>query len=283
MLKKRPRLSVLDQIIYWFLLAMIVGFLVAYFALYGGLRSKIAFSDEQVIASNWGVGAPWSMLPWMTTLCITLLSWLLAYMSRKPIFGLRNFDYRKSGWPPVYPLFMKNKPEVSVSKSKKKEQKVIAMIMVAALVISWLPFPLSVYGRHCLRSDGSIVQYNMLNKEIRQVSLDEIHSVVIETHRSTRGHYGGGVYGVRIVFVTESGRDYYTQWEFRDDVETDTAYWLTAMIQLKNCYDPDIVQVSGIENLARVIDDQKLSPPKVTLLYELFELHSFANIPDAKP
>ena len=187
---KMPPLSFVDKTIYWFLFLLLCG---AYIVLLFGplyLRHRIAFADRSVAAVEDNISIFWLGVPWMTFFLMTFIPWMQAYQDRKPIFGKRNFKYGPPAWPKVYPLFMKNKPYVFESERKKKERKQIAIVLLVVLLISFIPLPWSLYGRDCLRHDGSIVQYNMFNKEVRNFSSEEITNVKIETYRYSTGKGG---------------------------------------------------------------------------------------------
>ena len=267
-----PPLSFLDKLIYWMILFVLCA---AYIVLLLGplqLRHKIAFADEAVIAVEDNISTWWLAVPWLTFFLMTLILWVRPYEARKPIFGRRNFKYGPPAWPKVYPLFMKNKPHVFVSERKRKERKQIAAMLLVVLLVSFIPFPWSLYGRDCLQSDGSIVQYNMFNSEVREFSSGEVESIKIETFRYSTGKYvTTSHWGVRMVFVTDSGRKYtFDQREFRTNTPGDYRYWLSAMLRVKRRYDPGIIRYEDVEDLELVIEDKNLSEKEAEMLYQLF-------------
>ena len=271
-LHKMPPLSFVDKLIYWTVLALLC---VAYFCLLFGplyLRHIIAFSDTTVIAAEDHVSLMWLIVPWMTFFLMTFILWLQPYQDRKPIFGRRNFKYGPPAWPKVYPLFMKNKPYVWVSERKKKERKQIAVILLVVLLASFIPFPWSLYGRDCLFYDGSIVQYNMFNRQTHEFTSGEIADIEIETFRYSTGRYNTKQHwGVRMVCKTESGKKYtFDHRDFRSDAQSETIYWLDWMLKVKNYYDPGVIHYSGWEDLDRVIANRNLNREEVELLYQLF-------------
>lgn len=269
---KMPPLSFVDKAIYWFIFLLLCGANIV--LLFGPLhlRHMIAFADESVAAAEDNISTYWLVVPWMTFFLMTFILWVQAYQNRKPIFGKRNFKYGPPAWPKEYPLFMKNKPYVFVSERKKKERKQVAALLLVVLLISFIPLPWSLYGRDCLRYNGSIVQYNMFNKEIHNYSSWEIEKIKIETFRySTGKRYKTRHWGVRMVFITNNGKKYaFDQREFRDDVESDSLYWLVAMLNIKQRYDPHIFSYEGVDDLERVIANKKLSAEETQLLYTLF-------------
>jgi len=266
-----PPLSFWDEVIYWLVFMLLIALIFSMFLGTVILRSRIAFRDEMVIASEDNISLLWSLIPMITVFLIMFTPWVIAYQDRKPIFGLRNFKYGPPEWPKVYPLFMKKKPSVYASDRKKKGRVYVAVILLVVLLISFIPYPLSLFGRDCLRSDGSIVQYNMFNSRTRVFRSGDIKSVEMEAHRYTTGKSGKEHWGVRMAFVTDDGRRYcFEHSEFRDDVKGDIQYWLAAMLQVKSRYDPGIFTYGGMENLEKVVLDKNLTDVEIQILYQLF-------------
>lgn len=267
-----PPLSFVDKVIYGLIMLVLVG---AYIGLLLGtfaLRNQIAFREEMVVAVEENGSMLWLLVPWMTFFLMTFILWLLAAQGKKPIFGLRNFQYGPPKWRKEYPLFMKNKPPVYVSERKKKERRQIAILLLVVLLVSFIPYPWSLYGRDCLYSNGSIVQYNMFNGAQWEFASGEIASVEVEAYRYTTGRYATKRHwGVRMTFTTDSGRKYtFNHTMFRTDRPADAPYWLTAMLQVKGRYDPGIITYSGVTDLQAVVTDRKLTGQQIELLYQLF-------------
>lgn len=269
---RMPPLSFVDKITYWFLFLLLWG---AYLTLMLGplhLRRLIAFSDEFVAAAEDNISILWLGVPWMTFFLMTFILSIRPYQDRKPIFGKRNFKYGPPAWPKVYPLFMKNKPYVFVSEQKKKNQKKIATLLLTVLLISFIPLPWSLYGRDCLHNDGSIVQYNMFNQQVHHYSSGEIEEIKIETYGYRTGkYYISRHWSVRMVFITNSGKKYtFEQREFRDGIKSSSRYWLEAMANIKQRYNPQILSYEGVDELDRIAVSKNLSSEETQQLYQLF-------------
>ncbi len=267
-LHRMPPLSFVDKLIYWFLMLLLC---CIYFAMLIGdliLRDKIAFQDPTVVAKYDHASLLWLLVPWMTFFFMTLVLWLLPYQARKPIFGLRNFKYGPPAYPKVYPLFMKNKPQVYVSERKKKEKRGIALLLVVILLVSFIPLPWSLYGRTCLHSDGGIVRHNMFNQVTKEFSASDIESVEIEAYLAKQGK-GPRIWTVRMIFTTESGRSFHFALR---DFRGNATEILSAMLQVKSCYHPSIITYSGAENVSLVIGDRTFNAEEKMMLYELFNL-----------
>ena len=270
--RKMPPLTFVDKLIYW---AVFVLQCAACFGLLLGhinLRRRIAFSDTAVIAVDENASTWWIIVPWMTFFLMTFVLWVQPYQKRIPIFGRRNFRYGPPAWPAVYPLFMKNKPQAWVSERKKKERKRLAVFLLLVLLISFIPFPWSLYGRDCLCDDGSIVQYNMFNGQTHAFSSGDIADIEIDTFPYSNGRYNSKQHwGVRMVFKTDSGKEYtFEHRDFRSDTNDETSCWLTWMLTVKKRYDPGIIHYDGSENLDQVIADRNLSQEEVPILHQLF-------------
>ena len=267
-----PPLSFVDKLIYWtiFLLLAAAYLLLLFGPIY--LRDRIAFSEETVLAAEDHVSSLWMIVPGMTFFLMTFLLWNQPYQDRKPIFGLKNFKYGPPAWPKVYPLFMKNKPYVWVSERKKKERKQIAVILLAVLLVSFVPFPWALYGRDCLLHDGGIVEYSMFNNRTEEFASGDIAQIQIEAYRySTGTRHRTTHWGVRMVFRTDSGEKYiFDHRDFRNDTESEICYWLEAMLAVKGRYDAGIIRYEGLDDLSRVIYDRNLNPAETEILYRLF-------------
>ena len=232
------------------------------------LRDKIAFQDATVVAKYDHASLLWLLVPWMTFFLITLVLWLQPYQDRKPIFGLRNFKYGPPAYPKVYPLFMKNKPPVYISERKKKEKRGVALLLLIILLVSFIPYPWSLYGRSCLHSDGSIVRHNMFNRVTKEFSDHDIASLEIEAFHTKQGK-GRPIWTVRMKFTTESGRNFhFTLRDFRGNATE----ILSAMLQVKSCYHPSIITYSGAEHIGNVLADRTFNTEERLMLYELFNL-----------
>ena len=158
-----PRLSFVDKLIYWTIMLFFIACYIALVVIPLLMRDAVAFADETVMAKTDHASSFWFFPGWLTFFLMTFIIWTNLYQNRKPIFGLRNFKYGPPAWPRIYPLFMKNKPKVWVSERAKKERKQRAVLLVIVLLISFISYPWSIYGRDCLQHDGGVKEYNMFN------------------------------------------------------------------------------------------------------------------------
>lgn len=266
---KMPPLSFLDKTIYWSIFLLLCA---AYVALLFGplqLRHRIAFSDEAVIAAADHFSAWWLGIPWLTFFLMTFILWLQPYQNRTPIFGKRNFKYGPPAWPKVYPLFMKNKPPVWVSENKKKERRSFAIFLLVVLLVSFIPLSWSLYGRDCLRYDGSIVQYNMFNRQVEEFSPGDIEEVTVDMFRySTGKHIRTTHWGVQLIMRTDSGKKY--SFDHREFDNDGSRRYLPEMVKVISRYDPAIIRYEDAENLHKFIADKDLNQEELQLLYQLF-------------
>ena len=271
-LHRMPKLSLLDQIVYWSGLILLCA---TYFALSFIpviLRNRIAFSDDAVVAVSEHASVIWAVLPCLTFFMVTFIPWTVFYGDRRPIFGLKNFKYGPPAWPKIYPLFMKNKPYVWGSERKQKEKKHTILILVILLLISFIPFPWSIYGRDCLMADGSIRQYSMFNNRKDDFSIHEIDNVEFSTYTYFTGKYNRTIHwDVQVTLEVSSGAKYtFQSKDFRRD--HGSRFWLTEMLRLKNLFDPSMILYRQTEDLKQVVWDYELSNEEELLLYQLFDL-----------
>lgn len=270
-----PKLSAVDQLIYWSIFGVLcvlwfgLGFLPIV------LGRRIAFADEMVIAYQEHASQLWMLVPWMTFFLMTFLLWHTPHEARQPIFGRKNFQYGPPAWPRVYPLFMKDKPKYWVSPKQQQNKKTMAVVLVIVLLLSFIPLPWSFYGRDCLHSDGSIHRYNMFNVQTREYDTSEIESVQFEIYHHRKGtrYSSRWVWDVGVELVTESGKTYFfSNEEFRYGKDSDVLFWLPAMLQLQAQFPPSILSFSGTEYLEEVIGEYDLTPREIGLLRQLFGL-----------
>ena len=270
-----PRLSVVDLIIYWILfllmaflwMSMVVGPLL--------LRRQISFADEMVVAVEERASYLWMIIPFFAIFIITFILWVTAYVSRQPIFGLRNFKYGPPAWPKVYPVFMKNKPYVWVSQNEKRSQKHKAYILAIVLLVSMIPLPLSICGRECLMADGSVRRYNSFNRIVDEHPAEQIENVVIAADLYSTGKYSSYHWGVDMTLTTSNGQEYYFDHRsFHNSSEKENAFWLSEMLKLKSQYWNSVISYEDIQHIDKVIYDRHLTEQEAQMLYQLFEISS---------
>lgn len=268
-----PRLSPLDKLIYRIMMMLLIAVYFLSLFIPFHLRELISFRDDTVIAATSGGDILLILIPWITFFLMTFLLWLQAYQDRRPIFGIRNFKYGPPAWPKIYPLFMKNKPRVYISPRAKKQRRSLAIFLVTVLLVSFLFFPLALYGREVLHYDGSITEYSPFNRITHAFYSGECAEIQIGTYRYSAGKYNTTVnWGVKMTFIMENGRKYvFDHRDFRRDTQTDICYWLTAMLNIKGRHRPEIISYHGTDKLDRVISNRNLSEAEQALLYQLFQ------------
>lgn len=267
---KMPPLSFVDKLIYWGIFAVLCA---AYVALMFGplqLRHVIAFSDEAVIAAADHFSVFWLGVPWLTFFLMTFILWLQPYQNRTPIFGKKGFKYGPPAWPKVYPLFMKNKPPVWVSENKKKQRKSFAIFLLVVLLVSFLFLPLSLYGRDCLRYDGSIVEYDMFGRQVEEFSPGDIEEVTVDLFRYDTGgkYHKSHHWGVQLKLRTRGGERY--TFDHREFDNGGARLYLTQMVNVVSRYDPSVIRYEDVDKLDNLVWDKDLSDEETHLLYQLF-------------
>jgi hypothetical protein len=268
-----PRLSLVDKLIYWIIMLVLICLYFLLILVPINLRDLIAFRDDTVIAATGDASLLLVLIPFMTFFLMTFILWEQAYQDRRPIFGIRNFKYGPPAWPKIYPLFMKKKPRVYVSPRARKQRRALAVLLAFILLVSFLPFPLALYGRTVLHHDGSITEYSPFNRIYHAFYSGECTEVRIGTYRYSNGKSNPTTHwGVKMTFIMENGRKYvFDHRDFRRDTQTDICYWLTAMLNIKGRHRPEIISYHGTDKLDRVISNRNLSEAEQALLYQLFQ------------
>ncbi len=268
-----PKLSFVDKLIYWSIFAILCVAWALVAALPMLLSSDIAFQDETVIASHYRATILWALISWMTFFLMTFIFWVTPYQNRHPLFGRRDIKYGPPYTPKIYPLFRRGNPHVWVSERTKRNRKMTALILLAVLIISFIPYPWAFYGRNSLHYDGSISRYNVFNTRTEEFSSGQIASVEFTTYRyDTGGRYSTHWnWSIKVIMMTDSGEEYQFQAaHFRKDQgEHD---WLQEMAALKRRFDPSIISYGELEDLDKVISDRELNEREIELLYQLFGL-----------
>lgn len=262
---KMPKLSFVDKLIYGVLCVLLVAVSGLIIAIPLIFRNRIAFADPLMVAAVARGGIYWMLVPFVTFLTMGASILGIAHGGRYPIFGRRDIQYGSPKYPKVYPLFMKNKPKVWVSENAKKSKKTIAVVLVVILLLSFVPYPLSFYGRDCLYRDGSIGQYNAFNVKTRSFLPRDITAVKIKTTRSSSRRGVSDHYGVTVTLTANVGESYSFG---AGDFESND--WLSQMLALKCRYDSHIITYETEYPLESVIREYNLSEEETALLYQLF-------------
>lgn len=284
--KRMPPLSLLDRAIYLvlMLLAIMLDFGILFLTFY--LRKWVAFSAPHVLAASEDAGLLWSLIPVIVPMLVAFIWSSYHYEERKPIFGKRGIKYGPPQYPPVYPVFMKNKPPVWVSENQKRSRKLGRNALLILIAVSLLPFPLSLSGRNSLQTDGSIVEYGVFNQEKERYERDEVKEVEFSLIPDTRsGHYGtdwGWIirliqrleppeYAVCVTIKTDDGEQFvFRSGDFCNWGEGERTDWLEDMLYLKSLYPPERIVCVDLHLLDYAASDEDLSRQERELLYALF-------------
>ena len=263
---KMPPLSLLDQGIY--LALSILGVFFCGFLFFGRLilRDRIAFADPQVVANGDGMGGVW-FLPLLTYAAMEyFVSPQQKAQARQPLFGKKGVKYGPPQWPPVYPRFSRDypKPERTARLSVRLVSWLLAQLLPLVLLLL-LALP-SVCSRTCLNTDGSIRVYNAFNRETEFHAAEQMEAVSISTNSSRHGPKNTNVtWTIRLTLTDETGDAHFFYYR-------DMRGGLSNLIQIKSCYDPEIIQIRGTGQLDKVIEEYHFNEEECQLLYQLFEV-----------
>ena len=112
----------------------------------------------------------------------------------------------------------------------------------------------------------------MLNNVAHSFTSEEIEVVTIKAYRyRTKSDPKFWSYGVQIVLITDTGKEYtFNAWEFRDHEKNGALTWLLSMEDIKQHYDQEILRYEGVNYLDDVVADKALTNEEAQLLYRLF-------------
>lgn len=219
---------------------------------------------------------------WCLCLCLWFLCFFLSigeslYRKRIPLFGDREINYGPPQYPPIYPLFMRDKPYHYVSPKKlakkRKRTTIVCVVWISTFVLSIFMLIPAVFARQCLYTDGSISTYNMFNSQTCNYRINDIESVHLDVSTLTSKQNRYRQYHVEMVIKTDDGEEYvFNEFSF-DDVDCDNGYsdQYANMLRIKELYG-QLVTIKGIDLLPKVIKTQELSADEIALLYQLFEV-----------
>ena len=270
---KMPPLSLLDKTIYGMI--ALLGFVFAFLAMLmvGLYRGFWVFSDEQVVACE-GSLSMYLAFPFMIYLLVTMGAlYERGTFGRIPIFGKRGMKYGPPNWPPVYPIFMKNKPYRWVSENTKEMRKLSIKIWVIGFVICLALYSLSFFGRTCLMEDGRILQYNAFNMVTEEYLPGQMESVTFDTCKLSGTHstrrlwiFHDSIWACEVRVTASDGATYsFSQRDFEDQWEA-----LDELVQIKAQYPTEILRFEGMEHLERVAADHDYTEEERQILYALY-------------
>ena len=272
-----PRLSAVDKLIYFACFLIWAAAVAVFFLSPYCLRHVIAFSDDAVEASAETAGILWPLVSWFIFTFSTLALWAIPLGNRRPIFGIKNYQYGPPELPKIYPLFMKNKPPVWKSEREKRLRKTKALILLVVIMIGLLLFPLGLFSRESLCADGGIVLYNVFNSQTDRFTTEDVVGleIAVDWHWNRARHnrwWNTRDWDIRMTFEMADGETYtFDQAHFRRDVPSENRYWLEAMLEIKQRFDARIIRYDRTEDLHRVIDEHDLNPKERDLLFQLFD------------
>lgn len=261
-----PPLSLLDRCVYWLLFLLLICLIFGLLLLFVWLRRRILLAEPQVVAEKGHGSGFWAAPFFLVLLTMGMTWWSAGYTKRKPLFGRKGVHYGPPDNPNVYPIFGKQRQPAG--ENQRKKRRAGAFLCLAALLLSALLLPLSIYGRDCLYADGTIVEYNMFNVQRAswQLSALEISVCDLRAYPAV-----GHSYGVRVTLETTGGaRHRFTCADFRQGTEQGVSLWLLDMLALRAQAPMDRIRVQGTELLSQVIADRNLSEAEAALLYQLF-------------
>jgi len=258
---KMPPLSRLDTCLYVVMIVAAVFLIFLFIYLYVAALARIPYYfTPEALGIEHSDASALLILPLVLYAGINFARFIDAFHSRRPIFGLRGFQYGPPQWPAVYPLFSSQRPQ----QKGGHRQWILPCLSVCLLTLVLTLACLSIWGRSCLYPDGSVHVYNIINQETKHYASEEIDSLKIKT--SMAWGKARNRWQFTVSLITESGK------EFSFDYGSPSPDTFCGLIQIKSTFAPNQVQVEGAENLDKVIREWDLGEEQRHLLYQLFEV-----------
>lgn len=270
---KRPAepLWIVDQLVYWFFMILILILSFSYIFVPTMIKENIAFSDPNVIAYDETAGILWTFPGFFIFFLTTFIPWVYGYQGRKPIFGA----YRNSSYINQYSHYYEKQKKRQKKEAKKQRKLALmtAILLLPLILLSFLFPAMAIYGRECLYEDGSIRRFNLFNSISREYAPEERTSLTIGCGLYGGGRYSRGHWEADVKITCADGKSYsFSSRDFRGETKAEIQLWLREMTELKAQFDPAVINYMDLDDLPKVIDEQKLSPEEQALLYELFSV-----------
>ncbi len=268
-----PKLSLLDKCIYCLSCILLLCILTFIGIVPILIFDTIAFADDAVVACHhWSV--LWLLVPYIAWFTGTITLWSIWYTGKKPLFGIRNYQYGPPRHPKIYPLFRKDNPPVWISESEKNNRRRNALILLVILMLTFIPYSWAFFGRDSLYYDGSISRHNIINIQSEKLSSREVQTVRFCVNSYRTGRNSPRRWRVQVELIAQDGKEFqFGSHEFKNADDNNIA-WLTSMLALKRRFDSSVISFDGIENLEKVINDQHMTTEDAELLKQLFEVES---------
>lgn len=271
-----PPLSGVDTAIYLGGIVMICGVGVGYVALASWLSKYAALRDPAVSAY---IRTPSSLLflPFLGFLALgCLLPLVYFFKKRKPIFGSKQIRYGEAPWKAEwYPIFgTQQKGHPLPVKTRRRARKHIRIWLICLLIVLLLA-SLSLFGRLELRSDHSVVRYNVFNQKTDTIRiLEDCTGITVfaeEKHSLRRGWDLNTYWEYGLVLHLKTGEELRID---NGDLVTrggNHASQIAVMLEYKNNFSLQNTTVEGTEQLGNVIAYCNLDTQEAALLRELFQ------------
>ncbi len=264
---KKPPLSLLDMIIYVFIIfsGAILGIAVFYFL--GVLFPRsIAFADDTVVASS-GIAAVICAIPlFLLTFFIIAVPSGKGIDNKQPIFG--NKCFKPSKLTPViktYPLFSKEFKKNLSSATKRYIRKTTKICIIIFMICS-LIYILGICPRTVLDKNNNFTTYNVFNKETHGCNITYAENLVIDIYRN-RHLRGRDSWGIRLKF---SCADKIHEFKLGAFYEMNTEETLNYMLYLKSLMS-DRYETTNIDRMEDLMRYKNFTTEETQLVYELFD------------
>ncbi len=267
-----PPLSLIDKLLY--LVAILIGVAIPIGCFIGlfALRSRIALSDPELLASA-GSGSGYLSYLLIALFCLLILLPVLwpitqLLLHKQPLVGNKHVKYGEFPYKNVYPLFSPNRPKRQRTQEETQIRRQDTRLLCCFLLAAFLLGASMLCPRTTLRQDGSIVSYNVFNHITHRYEKADIEALQIESYLLPGANHNSK-WTFRLNVQMHDGRTYrFFPGNFHSASGSGTST-LSDILKFRNSV-PQPVWVTGKENIESIIYDSDYSAEEAALLYEIF-------------
>ncbi len=269
--KKAP-LSFLDAAVYFILLLIFIFICFAPMILFVFvLPERYALANEAIIAFN--NGNQWELLlcfPFSFALILSLaIPFAHLGIGSRPIFG--NPHYKPKAReaiihqdPLVSKAFWRNLSHDTIEDIKKS-----SIGCLIALVITAPLLQLCIYPREVIEKNDYLITYNLFNQVSHSAQVGEAEQLKIDIYKYDGGrHRTTSHYGIEISVLYEDTSYSFTLGDFKNMSTEET---LQYMLHIKSYFSKDKYEITHVDRMDKLIDDNDFSTQEIELIYELFD------------
>ena len=261
---KKPPLSTVDKLIYYFIYLMAFILLLSYLYFISFIAEKVAYSDVDIIAFN-NDFIYLSSLPLILLLTCSVVVIVTLGLNKQPIFGNKKFKAKYNEYTiKVYPVFSDGFKDRYIKKNKK-QLKVIAKIFFSILLVSILILPFGVCSREVITKDNQFLSVNSFNRISHSCDIEDFDKLVINVNIGSGKNMN---YEINLEFISSKKTYIFSPHNFsKMSVEDALIY----MLKLKSVFNENEYEIKNADRLHFLMLQNDYTNNEKALIYKLFD------------